>query len=132
MTARELLKPRFEVIDLYPFSKIDKGIILTEEVIHHYSFEKDGRKWNTSIKNLDKYPHLFRKLNWWENRVVSEMPIKLKCLVHKDNDSFDLEKEEVLLIVSWDMKNKRGFLSGFGGVCNLEAFTPEYGYIPVD
>jgi hypothetical protein len=125
MRAKELLKPRFEVIGKYPNSNYKLNqIIETEENNYLEGFPSSY---------FEEYPNLFRKLNWWELRKVEDMPMKLKSLCCKDSDDFDLEKEEVYTIVSWDMKNKYGFLPGLKRqVCDLEIFAPEYGYIPVD
>jgi len=127
MTAKELLKPRFEVIADYPCSILDIGeVFMTYETGMVYATEND------KISALD-YPHLFRKIDWWEHRKEEDMPKKLKSLASKDNVDFDLEKEEVFHIIEWDMNGMMGFLNiEKREVCDLEIFSPEYGYIPVD
>lgn len=68
----ELLKPRYKVIADWPGMKFDVGEILFE------SYTKGLT--NDYIKNgwCDKYPHLFKPLQWWEDRKPEEMPKYLK------------------------------------------------------
>jgi len=109
MNAKELLNPRFEIIADFPGSPF-----------------KVGEIWDAtaSIVNADDYPHLFRKLNWWENRKEEDMPKKLICKAIKDDT-------EVMDITEWDMKNLLGRLDE-NHCCNLRIFNPEFGYFPID
>ena len=133
MTAKELLKPRFEVIELYPKSKYEIGQILTETVFEHYSLIIKGRNFTSNMPNIEKYPHLFKKLNWWEKRKEEDMPKKVISLCYKDYKDFDISKQEVHHILKWDMKTLNGFINiEKRQVCSLISFSPEYGYIPVD
>ena len=65
-----LLKPRYEVIADYPNSVLKVGSIVEIkgdapfDVIQYYG--------------CSRYPHLFRKLQWWEKRKPEEMPEYLK------------------------------------------------------
>lgn len=138
MTAEELLKPRFEVINNYPDCdkhKLGVGSIISFEFYN----EKENQWYNDNGKSYkyeayyEGYPHLFRKLNWWEKRKKEDMPKKLKSLASKNKPDFDIEKEEVFEIIDWEMNGMMGFLNiERREVCDLEIFTPEYGYIPVD
>ena len=61
------------------------------------------------------------------------MPKKLKSLCSKDNENFDIEKEEVFNILEWNMKTLDGIINHEKRqVCSLTSWNPEYGYIPVD
>lgn len=74
----------------------------------------------------DKYPNIFRKLNWWEDRKTEDMPTKLICKSTKDdNEIIKIEEWDMALLVGWRNKEKRT-------CCALHAFNPEYGYFPVD
>jgi hypothetical protein len=121
MNAKELLKPRFEVINDYPNNNYKLNqVIETEE------------NWleGHSSSYFEEYPHLFKKLNWWESRKLEDMPKKLKSLC---NDDFDIEKEEVFNILEWNMKTLDGIINHEKRqVCSLTSWNPEYGYIPVD
>ncbi|WP_319502548.1 hypothetical protein [uncultured Draconibacterium sp.] len=113
MTAEQLLKPRFEVIADYPKSIFKVGEILNGELIY---CDTNGPKYSD-------YPHLFKKLNWWENRKESEMPKKIT------SPDFD----DVYEIVKWDMDMMFGFtdIKKRQG-CDLCLFVPYHGYFPVD
>jgi len=131
MKAKELLKPRFEVINGYPNSKFEEGEIIIP--INKKSIHFENRKGFT-VSSPKKYPHLFRKMNWWEKRTVEQMPKKLKSLARKDDIDFDIEKEEVFEIIEWDMRAMNGIIENktVPTVCSLLSWNPEYGYIPVD
>ena len=67
MTVEELLMPRYKVIADYP--GMDDSYEIGEVLKPAY----------TGI--VDAYPHLFRKLNWWEERKVEDMPEYVKPIV---------------------------------------------------
>ena len=76
MTVEELLKPRWKVIADYPKSLYHVGDILnggwrSEDLIY---CDHDGPRWS-------HYPHLFKKLEWWEERKPEDMPQYLKDTV---------------------------------------------------
>jgi len=73
MTAVELMTPRYELIADYPSNYCEVGTIIECPNFDH-DFTK--KAWEEVI---DKYPHLFRKLNWWEHRKVEDMPKRLIC-----------------------------------------------------
>lgn len=68
MTPEELLRPRYKVIALFPGSKRKIG-----EVIHF----QDLPGWPTK-EYYEDYPHLFKKLAWWEDRKPEDMPEYVK------------------------------------------------------
>lgn len=124
MKAKELLKPRFEVIANYPNSNYKLYQVIEAE---ENWFE--GRP----ASYFEEYPHLFKKLNWWEKRKLEDMPKKLKSLCNKDDKNFDIEKEEVFNILEWDMTNFYGIINHEKmQMCSLTSWSPEYGYIPFD
>lgn len=63
MPVNELLIPRYIVTLDYPNSPfhVKQIIEITEENKEAYSF-------------FDDFPKVFRKLKWWENRTIDEMP----------------------------------------------------------
>lgn len=68
-TAEELLKPRYKLIARYPGCDLNIGTLCTA----------DSDLWvrgNYHLvgKDVEKYPHLFKKLEWWEERTPEEMP----------------------------------------------------------
>jgi len=71
MNKDELMKPRYKVIALYPDSPNKIG-----DIIHVYG---QGYIYPDKVEaNFDRYPHLFKKLQWWEEREISELPEYLK------------------------------------------------------
>jgi hypothetical protein len=86
MDIQELLKPRYRVIADWPGNKyFAVGEILSTHPIYElYAADKlkHLRKCDNSagvdISNLEKHPHLFRKLEWWEERDEKDMPEYLK------------------------------------------------------
>lgn len=61
--------PRYKVIADWPGSlSIEVGQIITGNV----------GEVGAEMFRLDAFPHLFRKLNWWEERKVEDMPEYVK------------------------------------------------------
>lgn len=110
MTAEELMKPRFEVIADYPSAKFKIGYILNANTPHLIAF-------------YSKYPHLFRRLNWWEHRKLEDLPKKMESII----------TEEIFEISSWTYDHYLiGWCREYGnGRINLSAFN-ECNYIPID
>jgi hypothetical protein len=75
----ELLKPRYKIIDDYPGLKIPVGAILIPNRLdgtinnEWVTPDKSDRK-NLYGYDLSKYPHLFKKLEWWHERTPDELP----------------------------------------------------------
>lgn len=68
MTPEELLRPRYKVIADYPGNAWEVGLVIPSEY-HAIKIITDNM-----IAFYDKYPHLFRKLEWWEERNIEDMP----------------------------------------------------------
>lgn len=83
MEIQKLLKPRYRVIASYPSSGYEVGSTI-ENIGENYCMF------------LNEYPHLFRKLEWWEERKESDLPKYVKDKnevfeIHiKSNGSLDL------------------------------------------
>ncbi len=104
MTIEELMKPRYKVVDSFPFNKFYKvGDILTD----------DGK---TVVTNQDgevmfacefnNYPNVFQSLEWWEERKIEDMPKYLK-----QTGMVDGADEP---IPDWYLKVKKHFNAGNG------------------
>ena len=70
---QELLKPRYKVIADYPGNIWAIGSVLDLNISKQLS------------SYYDKYPHLFRRLEWWEDRDVKDMPEYLKYNINDKN-----------------------------------------------
>lgn len=73
MSTEELLKPRYKVIADYPKSLYNVGDILnagwrSEDCIY---CDTEGPRWR-------HFPHLFKKLYWWEDRSTEDLPEYIK------------------------------------------------------
>jgi hypothetical protein len=65
MDAKELMIPRFEIIADYPGLKYNVGRILTPITETGKYYDCKDAPSSKIIGFPEKYPHLFRKLNWW-------------------------------------------------------------------
>jgi len=129
MTAKELMSPRFEVLEEYPNCKFKKGEILNRlknATNNWYHTDEHSINAEILLEDIIKYPHLFKKLNWWEKRKKEDMPKKLICKAIKDD-------KEIIEIEEWDMEIMVGWRNKVKRECaSLYSFTPEYGYFPID
>ncbi len=73
MTPEELLKPRYKVIADYPNQYYSIGHVITEESGMFQELDIDF-----PLDYLNQYPHLFKKLEWWEDRLPEDMPQYVK------------------------------------------------------
>ncbi len=115
---KNLLNTRFEVIADFP-----KSIYKIGEII---DTGYDKMFCDENSEKFSDFPHLFRKLNWWEKRKASEMPEYLKHNANLENPNWTYVK-----IVKWDMNNLIGFVDiEKRQVCDLTAWSPKYSYLP--
>jgi len=103
---KDLMIPRYEVIADYPNNDEYPVGSIKENIGESY------------CKFLDQYPHLFRKLEWWEKRTVEEMPQYLKF---HDN--------EIIKVKNWNMEILWCEREDGGG-CSLGVWSKGYGYTP--
>ena len=129
MESAELLKPRFEVLAEYPNCDFKTGEILLP--VKHSTYEWYHSDVNSDVcglwlSDLEKYPHLFRKLNWWERRNKEDMPKRvISKAFQNDTEVYEIEEWDMDLLVGWVNKQERS-------CCSLLSFAPEYGYFPAD
>ena len=129
MKVKELIMPRFEVIAEYPNCEFKKGETLvriknaTNDWYHKEIYASTA---GILLSDLEKYPHLFKKLNWWENRKEEEMPKYLKHRMQVDSENWAYDKIE-----GWDMRCLVGWLDEEEmKCCSLLSWSPEQGYFP--
>jgi len=129
MTANELMQPRFEVIAEYPICKFKKGEILLpipRATNPWYHTDINCPIGEIQLPELENYPHLFRKLDWWEFRKIEDMPKKLISKArNSDSKPIEIKEWDINLLIGWVNKKERE-------CCNLTAWKPEYGYFPID
>lgn len=120
--------PRFEVIETYPKSKFKKGDILERipnATNDWYNADKSLINADILLEEIEQYPHLFRKMNWWEKRTADQMPKKVMSILDDKGDTFEIQEWDMEILVGWIDKKERS-------CCSLLTFKPEYGYVPVD
>lgn len=120
--------PRFEVIETYPKSKFKKGDILERipnATNDWYNADKSLINADILLEEIEQYPHLFRKMNWWEKRTAEQMPKKVMSILDDKGDTFEIKEWDMEILVGWIDKKERS-------CCSLLTFKPEYGYVPVD
>lgn len=65
MSTEELLNIRFKLIAGYPGCEIPVGSIIDM---------RSSYVGSVGIDTLNNYPHLFQKLEWWQERAESDLP----------------------------------------------------------
>lgn len=75
MTVEELLKPRYKVIADYPSSPFFINDILPNAL---KEWQRDNERTKATLNECEKYPAIFKKLEWWEEREIEDMPEYLK------------------------------------------------------
>lgn len=75
LTKEALLIPRYKVIALWPRCEYSIGdvIVLTKYMGINACISTEGQfiEWESFFK---EYPHLFKPLEWWEERAIEDMP----------------------------------------------------------
>lgn len=69
---KDLLSPRYKVIDDYPGNEIPIDTVL---YLNKFDNWTDGKyfEFKENPAHFDKYPHLFRKLHWAEERLLDDL-----------------------------------------------------------
>jgi hypothetical protein len=102
-TIEDLLKPRYRVIALWPYCDEAIGTIYSPRPVEQRlwvvmgeasGFIHPSDKNRCTSAHYERFPHLFKKLEWWEDRKPEEMPQYVKYaengMVAKV-DRFDME-----------------------------------------
>lgn len=122
MTTEDLLKPRYRVIADWPgvAGKVNVGDIFTPDPEDEGMFWIDGEPFQED-KLLD-YPHLFRKLEWWEERPEGELPQYLKSI----SVALSMKIGEVCKVRKYaaDIKKAGVFLEGKSFSRLIETMVP--------
>lgn len=93
MKTEELLKPRWKVIDTYPFSKYQIGEIVISDNNANILLINNGHIFP------DNYPAIFKKLEWWEEREEKDLPEYVK---YKNNTILKISRHPIHPKYYWD------------------------------
>jgi hypothetical protein len=77
LSTEELMHPRYKVIADYPGNIHPIGHIHG----HDINGTQNVMKLDEWLAFHDKYPHLFKKLEWWEDREEKDMPQYVKLVM---------------------------------------------------
>lgn len=100
----DLMIPRYKVIAGYPGAFAIVESVLDEDVIINYLLQHDEY-------DINKYPHLFKKLQWWEERTIREMPMNVKVI--QFNISTQLPLNSIHKVNVWqDLPYRVAFILG--------------------
>lgn len=120
----DLMIRRYKVIADYPQSILPVGAVFYMDKIHVYITSPNGavsKQSNYYTQSPEKYPTIFKPLEWWEERKLEDMPMYLKTSGMK----------EVFKVIEWDMKTITGKTDERNGCCcSLYNYNPEHGYFP--
>lgn len=67
--------PRYEVIGIWPGGDMIVGQIIMQAIENETVWRVfDEQRWQTqTVHNPEKYPYLFKKLEWWQHRTIEQM-----------------------------------------------------------
>jgi hypothetical protein len=90
MSTEDLMKVRYKVIADYPNSDYTVGAILNT---HNYE-----DRWSGVAEDFcNQFPHLFKKLEWWEERKLEDMPKYVKFI----DDFWRYRETEIAEVFNW-------------------------------
>lgn len=120
MNKEELLRPRYKVIADYP-----KSIFKVGEILHVGSMG-DLLYCDTNGPRMSQYPHLFKPLQWWEDRKPEDMPeyVKFKHYPNGENDFSIVKVDGVFVMHDFTSIGYFGIKYKNGGGNIYTSFTP--------
>lgn len=110
MTVERLLQPRYKVIADYPNSDFEIGFILYSDKNGFFYEYGDNGRW--SVKP-EKYPHIFKKLEWYEERKVEDMPEYVK----------ELSEDSIKHVAKWKIDSEKDAYYAENGSYFVSAFN---------
>jgi len=112
-TVDELLKPRYVLENEYPECPFNNGDILTQRGQSN-AFGIEDNPYGILQEDLDKFPYLFRKLEWWQERSESEMPEYVK----------NIETGEIGKVFRWRNDCNEVFVGFKDNCCATKFYIP--------
>lgn len=102
LTKEQLLSPRYKVIADYPGSHFDVGdTLLYLKLNSAYTYRRIGgikhKSWESigqpTFKSPESFPHIFRLMDWWEERTPEDMPRFVKLPSGEVHSVTTIEKD---------------------------------------
>lgn len=80
LTVYQLMTPRFEVLQNYPFSpfKYNEVVTLTQGGTKETSYHQLANVMVMTFGIFQNYPDIFREMAWYEQRELKDMPMYIK------------------------------------------------------
>lgn len=122
-----LLVPRIEVMFSHPHSPLKKGEVLVK-IGANYLLDA-SMEYGITAEEVHAHPHLFRKMAWYEKRLIREMPEYLKSWDKPVNHQSTFSNVVIKAGVDFFWNNsefqidKDGFVEAYGGIY-IHVFTP--------
>ena len=103
MSTDELMMPRYKVINIWPdmgnYGHY-QGQVITMVKLNNGEIGWPTFKVTFYPAHFENYPHLFKKLEWWEGRKPEEMPLYVKWNYNPKTDNEDV-KGLVEKVIKW-------------------------------
>jgi len=109
MNTEKLLIPRYKVIANYFHSPYEIGDYLENVTDFRFVVTKHCNIQSlASTESLDKMTHLFKKLEWWEERKIEEMPKYVKIMSYirpctNNINNFELKTNQIFMPEKWGL-----------------------------
>lgn len=120
LSKQQLLIPRVLCIGgkegepNYPGSRFMTGDIIEKNGRDYWSVKADAWLNQTTV---EKFPHLFKPLPWWEKREESDMPVYIKWEHKSEKGEPEIKVEKVkywfLEVGSWRWIGENGDMGNF-------------------
>lgn len=125
LSKEQLLEKRFEVIAPYPHMPWEVGDILIEDSYGELKGITAGYPCTDkqiTIDDVDKHPHLFKPLSWWEKRQIEDFPAYVKILYSPE--SWEFTVGSIRHVSGWTMLEHTNRV-----VCDLFPVTVKTGQL---
>jgi hypothetical protein len=126
LLVEQLLRPRYKVIASFWYNPFEIGqiLLLYLNSFNNWAYTFDDPCGDTTQvleSDFSEYPHLFKKLEWWEGRKPEEMPqyVKWNYDPHIDDP---IMKNHVRKVEGWEQ-------AGYGVKINIDVIATKH-WIP--
>lgn len=131
LSIDELMKPRIEIVAPWPICT-KHSTLEPLSIGDVFQVNPDGSisKDSFTVLNVAKYPHLFKPLEWWRRREVSELPQYVRrstgTIFKVDTWEIDEEGEPFMWLEKPIMKTKDWYPDSFDFLPATESEYQQY------